>query len=197
MLDGCKRLSVAVLAAIACNASQAAPTVHININAVGGAQQTVRVNQQLPQPFVAKVTFDDGLPAVGVNLYFAVNACASLAPLPSGAQPCPDPAVYGHFLNNAMVTTGLDGTATSTVFVAGKLQGSYSVYAGQADWSQVVNGQTLSNIPITSSSSDVFQITQLAAGAAPMPVLSAGGTLTLIGMLGLAAYFVRRRRTRS
>jgi hypothetical protein len=191
MRDSCKLLTV-VLAAFVCNLGQAAPTVHISIDAVEGAQQTVRVNQQLPQPFVAKVTFDDGLPAVGVDLFFSVNACASLSP---GAQPCPDPAVYGHFLNSATVTTGLDGTATSAPFVAGKLQGSYSVFAGQANWSQVINGQTLSNIPITSSSSNLFRITQLAAAAAPMPVMSAGGALALIGMLGLAAYFDRRRRT--
>jgi hypothetical protein len=190
MRDSCKRLTV-ILAALVCNLGQAAPTVHININAVDGAQQIVNVNQRLPQPFVAKVTFDDGLPAVGVELFFSVNACASLSP---GANPCPDPAVYGHFLNNATVTTGLDGTATSAPFVAGKLEGSYTVFASQANWSQVINGQTLSNIPISPSTSNVFQVTQLAAAVAPMPTLSAGGILALISLLGLAAYFERRRR---
>jgi hypothetical protein len=163
-----------------------AVSTHVNIAAVGGAKQTVAVGQQLPLLFVAQATYDDGSPVVGLDLVFSVNMCASLAP--SGTTACPDPSVYGHFVGTAIVTTDALGKALAPPFVAGTSTGAYSVYAARANWSQLINGQTLTDFPVASGVSNLFNIIQAAPVAAdPVPTLGIPALLLLAAMLGWAA----------
>jgi len=189
-----------VLLALSCPAL--ASSAHVTINAVGGTPQTIPIGQQLPQPFIAQVTFDDGSPVIGLDLAFSVNSCSSVPELP-GASPCPALSAYGHFLGEAVVTTDLSGAAIAPPFVAGNAAGTYSVFATRADWSQVINGQTLTDIPTSPSASNLFQITQTMTGAptpgfptaapAPTPTLPPVAMLMLIGLLGAAVYFRQKR----
>ena len=169
-------------------AVHAGAAVHVNISAIGGTQQTVVVNRQLPQRFVAAATFDDGTPVVGLNLRFGVNACMSSLPAPGAVSPCPDPAAYGHFLGSAVAATDAGGKAVSAPFVAGSAQGSYSVFVSRADWAQLINGQTLTDVPVAPSVSNLFQIVQAPAPAVtPTPALSAYALIVLAGLSCLAA----------
>jgi len=185
-----------VLLALTCPAF--ASSAHVNINAVGGTPQTIPIGQQLPQPFIARVTFDDGSPVVGVDLAFSVNTCTSVPELPSGS--CPAPSVYGYFVDTAVATTDVSGNAIAPPFVAGSAAGAYSVFVTRANWSQLINGQTLTDIPASSSASNLFHVIQTTdptpalptAVADPAPTLPPAATFALIGLLGLAAYFRQR-----
>ena len=162
--------------------------VHINISAIGGTRQTVIVNRQLPQRFVAAATFDDGTPVVGLDLRFGVNACMSTLPAPGVVSPCPDPAAYGHFLGSAVTTTDAGGKAVSAPFIAGGAQGSYSVFVSRADWAQLINGRPLTDVPVAPSVSNLFQIVQASAPAvAPTPALSVYALIALAALSCLAA----------
>jgi hypothetical protein len=174
----------------------AASAVHVNIAAVSGTRQTVAIGQQLPAPFVARATFDDGNPIVGLKLAFSVNFCASLPELPPGSPPCPDPSVYGHFASTAVVATDVLGNAVAPPFTAGTTTGAYTIYAARADWSQLINGQTLTDLPMSPSVSNLFQVVQAPIVAAdPVPTLAVPALfalITLIALLALAVRFARR-----
>lgn len=165
--------------------AHAGTAVHVNINAIRGTSQTVVVNRQLPQRFVAAATFDDGTPVVGLDLQFGVNMCNSPAP---GASSCPDPAAYGHFLGNAVATTDASGTAISAPFVAGRAPGSYGVFVSRANWAQLINGQTLTDIPVAAPVANMFQVVQAPASAvAPTPTLPLSALIALAALLLVAA----------
>lgn len=196
------RKPLLLLVLLALSSPAVASSTHVNINAVGGTPQTIPIGQQLPQPFIARVTFDDGSPVVGVDLAFSVNTCASVPELPVGS--CPAPSVYGYFLGTAVATTDVSGNAIAPPFVAGTTQGAYSVFVTRANWSQLINGQTLTDIPASSPASNLFHVVQTATGATdptptlpaavadPAPTLPFPATLVLIALLGLAAYFRQR-----
>jgi len=190
---------------LALNGPGFAASAHITISAIGGTPQTIPIGQQLPTPFIAQVTFDDGNPVVGLDLAFSVNSCASVPELPPGSSPCPAPSAYGHFLGDAVATTDLSGTAIAPLFVAGSAEGAYSVFATRANWSQVINGQTYTDFPVSSPASNLFQIIQTTAGASdptpslptatadPAPALPPAAMLVLIAFLALTMYFQQRR----
>jgi hypothetical protein len=184
---------------LALNSTVFAASAHVTISAVGGKLQTVPIGQPLPQPFIAQVTFDDGSPVVGLNLAFSVNSCANVPELPPGSSSCPAPSAYGHFVTDAVATTDASGTAIAPAFVAGSAEGKYSVFATRANWSQVINGQTLTDIPASPPASNLFQIIQTTAGTPvpalptaaidPAPMLPLAAMFVLVGLLCLAAYF--------
>ena len=168
-------------------AAHAAAPVHVNISAVDGIQQTVSINQRLPRLLVARATFDNGAPVVGLKLQFGVNACMSGLGT-TGSSACPDPTVYGHFLGATVATTDAQGNAVSSAFVAGSAPGSYNLFVSRADWSQIIGGQTLTDIPFAPTVSNIFHVVQAPAPATdPAPALSLPASAVLIALLGLAA----------
>jgi len=185
-------LPIALLFALA-TPVYAASSVHINIQAADGTKQTVRVNQPLPQHFVARVTRDDGRPVSGIRLAFAVNACMTFS---SGSAPsCPDASIYGRFDGdpNAVISNA-EGNAESPRFIAGKLGGTYTVYASQIGFAQQIDGQTFSSMPPSSTASNLFSITQLSAAPDALPALNRWALLLLIGGIGLAGLVHGRTR---
>jgi len=192
-----RKLFLSVLL-LALNSTVFAASAHVTISAVGGTQQTVPIGQPLPQPFIAQVTFDDGSPVVGLDLAFSVNSCASVPEVPPGSSSCPPPSAYGYFVADAVATTDASGTAIAPSFVAGSAEGRYSVFATRANWSQLINGQSVTDIPAPPSASNLFQIVQITAST-PTPALPSAAIdpapmppaalFVLIGIVGLAAYF--------
>jgi hypothetical protein len=168
----------------------AATALHINIQAIDGTAQTVAINQQLPQRFIAGATFDDGSPVAGLDLQFGVNVCMSPLGAPGTQSACPDAATYGHFLGSSITTTDALGRAISAPFVAGSAQGSYNVFVSPANWTQLINGQTVTDIPASPSVSNLFRIVQAPPAVDPAPSLSAPALIALVTLVALLA---RRR----
>jgi hypothetical protein len=176
---------------LALNSPVFAASAHVTIKAVGGTPQTVPIGQQLPQPFIAQATFDDGSPVVGLDVTFSVNSCVSMPE----SSTCPAASTYGHFLADTVATTDVSGTAIAPAFIAGNAEGTYSVFATRANWSQLINGQTLTDFP--TSPSNLFRIVQTTAGTPkpprlaatvnPTPTLPPAAIFLLIGALGLVA----------
>jgi hypothetical protein len=185
-------LTTALLLAFATSV-YAAPAIHINIQAADGAKQTVRINQPLPQHFVARITRDDGRPVSGIRVAFAVNACMTFS---GGSAPaCPDASLYGRFDGdpNAMVSNA-QGNAESPRFIAGKLGGTYTVFASQIGFAQEIDGQTFSSMPPSASASNLFSITQLSAAPDSVPALNRWALLLLVAGIGLASLVHGRAR---
>lgn len=171
----------------------AASSVHINIQAEDGAKQTVRINQPLPKHFVARVTRDDGRPVSGIRLGFGVNACMTFSGGPG--QSCPDPALYGRFDGDpSAVVSDAQGNAESPRFIAGRLGGTYTVYASQIGFAQEIDGQTFSSMPPSPTASNLFSVTQLSAAPDALPALNPWALLLLIGGIGLAGLVHGRAR---
>jgi len=185
-------LTTSLLLALAASA-YAAPAVHINIQAAEGAKQTVRINQPLPQHFVARITRDDGRPVSGIRVAFAVNACMTFA---GGSAPaCPDASLYGRFDGdpNAVVSDA-QGNAESPRFIAGKIGGTYTVFASQIGFAQEIDGQTFSSLPPSPTASNLFSITQLGAAPDSVPALNQWALLLLLGGIGVAGLVHGRAR---
>jgi hypothetical protein len=162
-------------------------TLHINVNATGGLQQIVLPGQLLPEPFVARVTDDNGKPLAGVSVSFEVNSCAEFSAGPPGGPTCPPGTLYGSFSSaaDATVVTDQNGTAVAPVFTAGSTSGSYSVFVAYFPWDQVINGQTLTDMPFTSN--NLFQIIQADPSAATTPALSPWSIALMTVLLALVA----------
>jgi hypothetical protein len=102
-------------------AGGAAATFHLmntagapsHIDMVSGSGQSVRVNDTLAAPLVARVTDDFGNPVSGVSVTFAAPA--------SGPG--------GSFTASATVTTDTNGQATAPAFQANTQAGAYTVTA--------------------------------------------------------------------
>jgi hypothetical protein len=182
-------LSLAVLLSVSA-AGHAQSYMHVTVTATSGANQATLTNRLLPHPFVAQLTDDAGKPVAGVTLTFAVNGCAVFSGQPGGPQ-CPPINLYGSFAtSDTTAVTDENGFATAPPFTAGSIRGSYDVVAIYFPWDQVVNGQTLTDLPL--SGNNLFQITQV--DPATTPTLSTWSTLFLILLITLAACVGLRTR---
>jgi hypothetical protein len=120
---------ILILSLLAAGA-QAQSGIPVRIAEVSDTPQVVRVNEVLPERFVAQVSrTDNGAPVGGVEVMLEINYIMCLPMQPNcGAPPH---SVYGRFESGPSIrlVTNAQGLVTAPPFSAGETAGSYSLYA--------------------------------------------------------------------
>ncbi len=175
---------VVVLAAGGRQASAGAVIV-VDLHATSPTEQTVGINQQVPDPFAIEVT-SGGTPLSGLAVDFS-NGCFNFACF----------HVYGHFVDGsqqATVVTDSSGIAVAPAFVASDIGNTESGVLA------AVPGQFVDGLPFEEDPGQVpvFFYVHATGGAGTAavsaPALNGLGLFLLAGALFFAAYIARRRR---